>query len=69
MDFTFNPPAEAADQTFYILLHYLDNNLENQGVTDKELTINVKDPNSGFIPNFNTTKKEKRKEVKPIILD
>ena len=38
-------------------------------MTDKELTINVKDFNSSFIPNFNSTKKEKRKEVKPVILE
>lgn len=43
--------------------------MESQGVTDKELTINVKDFNSSFIPNFNSTKKEKRKEVKPVILE
>ena len=47
----------------------MDLNVEKTGYTDKEFTVNVKDPNEYvFVPDFNP-KTKKREEIKPVIVE
>ena len=68
VDFTFSPPRDAIGKTYNLLVQYADIH-PNQTMSEYECSIEVLDPSSAFVPVFNVTKKEERKEIKPVIIE